>query len=147
MTVSPRFDALIRITSRLVELIDREVEILHARRPADIGPLQEEKAALVAAYEEEFEAVKTNPRDIAALEPALKAELVAVVERLNRAVAENARALDASREANDRLLKAIVDAVSESRAHAGPYSAKGTRFVGGPAKAKTPMSLTLDTTL
>lgn len=116
---------LIRAASRLIEVMNREVEMLRAMRVADIGALQPEKRQLTIEYEESVAALAAEPELLRALEPALRAELAAVAARFDAAVAENARALNVVRESHDRLLHAIVEAVAEQRSRQKAYTAKG----------------------
>lgn len=122
MTVSSHVEALIRTASRLIALIEREVDLLRSMRPGEIGPLQAEKAALATAYQEHLAALSAEPAAVAALEPALRAELSALAERLETLVGENERAVVAAQEAHTRLLKAIVEAVQESKGRNAGYA-------------------------
>ncbi len=142
----PRIDALIGVGSRLIELMEREIAILHDMRPGEVSGLQGDKTALTAAYETHLAALRDEPALLAALAPPLKDELMRVAMRLNATVAENARALDAARAANERLLKAIVDAVSADRARNAGYSRTGARTAPAPSRS-APVSLSIDTRL
>ncbi len=142
----PRIEALIAVGSRLIELMEREIAILRDMRPGDVASLQGEKDALAGAYETHLAALRDEPVLLAALAPPLKDELMRVAMRLNATVAENARALEAARTANERLLKAIVDAVAAERERATGYSQTGARLRPAAGRA-APVSLSVDTRL
>jgi hypothetical protein len=142
----PRIEALIGVGSRLIDLMEREIAILRDMRPGDVTELQDEKGSLAAAYETHLAALRDEPVLLAALAPPLKDELVRVAMRLNATVAANARALDAARTANERLLKAIVEAVTADRARNSGYSRTGATARQASGRA-APVSLSVDTRL
>jgi hypothetical protein len=135
---------LIAITGRLVELMNREIEMLRAMRPRDIEALQEEKAALARLYEQQVAALRDDPRRLTVLEPILQQELRATTDAYDSAIRRNAQALRAARDANEALLKAIVDAANALRK-------EGYSETGGKARAsrgnRPPTSLAVDRTL
>lgn len=121
----PNIESLIGVTGRLVELMRRETEQLGAMRIQELEALQAEKAALAATYEAAVQALASQPDALAALAPALKEELAEAARAFDQAAAENMRRLTAARVAHDRMLKAIVDAVTERRNARGSYAATG----------------------
>ncbi|MPY72358.1 MAG: hypothetical protein GEU92_20065 [Alphaproteobacteria bacterium] len=137
-------ETLIKVTGRLIGVMNREVELLRSMDVAEIEAIQDEKQALTVAYEECVRAVAANPAVLEALEPPLRAELSDMAARFDAALAENARALQIVRDSHDRLLKAIVDAVSESRTQRKGYAADGSLAAIGRRKAGATISLTLD---
>lgn len=147
MTRTDRMSELLTVTERLVACIEREVELLRAMRPQDLAALQREKTALADAYEGHLRAL----RAVAAAEaadaddPALCDRLLRATERFRGALAENARTLKAAEAANDRVLRAIVDAVEQRRGRPAAYTATGASpRAAGPAAAATPVSMALD---
>ena len=122
---TPDIEALIRVTSRLVDLMRRETEHLSGMRVAEVEALQREKSALAAIYETAVRALASRPGALDEVGPALKQELAAAAHAFDQAAAENLRRLAAARTAHDRLLKAIVDAVTERRSSKSLYAASG----------------------
>lgn len=122
---TPDVESLIRVASRLVELMRREAEHLSAMRLADVEALQQEKSALAANYETAVRALADRPDLLSTIAPALRDELAAAGRAFDQAAAENLRRLAAARIAHDRLVKAIVDAVTEKRTGGGAYAASG----------------------
>jgi hypothetical protein len=146
MEMHPRIETLIRVGSRLIELMEREIAMLGEMRTGDIAGIQAEKTTLVAAYEDGLTALKDDPKLIAACAPPIKDELMRIAAKLNATVAANERALSAARAANERLLKAVVDAVAADRDRASGYSRTGARAAAPNGRA-APVSLNVDTRL
>ncbi len=118
-------NGLIQIASRLVELMERETQLLRAMRPSDIVGMQDDKARLVAAYQERSRELRADPSHLAMVRPVLKQELRQALEHFEEASEANGRALAAAREANERLLRAIVDAVAGRQAQSHAYASDG----------------------
>lgn len=146
MTVqaNTRVEQLIRAAGRLIDVMNREVDMLRAMRVGEIGALQPEKRQLTIEYEDAIAALAAEPALLQAMEPALRAELAAVAQRFDAAVDENARALNAVRESHDRLLRAIVEAVSEQRSRQKAYTAKGALDNPRAGRRAPTISLTVD---
>lgn len=146
MTRRDRMSELLAVTERLVACIEREVELLRAMRPQDLAALQREKTALADAYEGHLRALRATAAEAAdADDPALRDRLLRATERFRGALTENARTLKAVEAANDRVLRAIVDAVEQRRGRPAAYTATGASpRAAGPAAAATPVSMALD---
>lgn len=137
-------EAFIHIAGRLIAIMEREIGFLRKMEIAEIAALQEEKNTLVAAYEDGIRQFAADPDTLNALQPALKAELTDLAARFDDVVLENSRALEAVRDSHERLLRTIVDAVSQNRARHAGYSETGGKPqpAGGIRAAR--LSLTLD---
>ncbi|MFT5438169.1 MAG: hypothetical protein ACI9MJ_000027 [Alphaproteobacteria bacterium] len=146
--MSPQFtdeiETLIVVTSRLIGVMNSEVEMLRAMRVGDIDSLQREKHDLTILYEERVRALAAQPQALEAIEPALRGELSELAQRFDTALSENARALLAVRESHDRLLKAIVDAVASNRARERGYTPGGGLDRPGHRGGADTLSLSLD---
>lgn len=147
MVAEDKIGALIHIASRLIDVMNREIATLRDMRIADLRPLQEEKAALTATYEEKVRDLSANSKDFAAVGLALKQEFAEIAVRLNQVLANNERALHAAQVAHDRLLKAIVEAVEEDRNQLKGYTDSGTPTGAGQKRRPASTPLTLDTSL
>ncbi|MEX0758570.1 MAG: hypothetical protein WD100_03220 [Tistlia sp.] len=123
---------LLTITSRLIEVLELEIEMLRAMKPREMQALQHDKIVLAAAYESAIRALEGDPVATQTITPAVRDELRAVTEHFHRVLAANERALRATKEATNRLLKHIVTEVEKQQRGPGTY---------GPAKiAATPAS-------
>ena len=142
--ITDQIETLIRVTSRLIGIMNSEVEMLRAMRVGDIESLQREKHDLTILYEENVRALAAQPEALEAMEPALRHELSQLAQRFDTALAENARALHAVKESHDRLLKAIVDAVADNRARERAYTPSGSLDKPRSRSNADTMSLSLD---
>ena len=144
MSKTSRIDGLIQITSRLIIVLEREVELLRKPPSDGLKALQEEKSALTAAYESQARSLAGHPELLEALQPVLRSELERVTSRFQSAVSANEAALQAARETTQRVLQAIADELDKNRREQSGYSATGygstTSYGGG----KQPISIALD---
>lgn len=145
MTGPANVEALIRVASRLVSVLEREVGYLREMKSADVATLQPEKMQLVVAYEEQVRALAAAPDTLKKIAPAIQDEFAEIAERFDSAMTENRRALSAARDAQDRFMNAIVKAAEEKRASFHAYSPTGTLSVNDKRKTGAgPLSLTLN---
>ena len=144
MSTTSRIDELIQISSRLIAVLDREVELLRATPSTGIEALQEEKSALTAAYESQARSLAGHPELLEALQPVLRAELERVTGRFQSAVAANEVALRAARETTQRVLQAIADELDKNRCDKAGYSAQGCAPSSSRRTSGPPLSITLD---
>jgi hypothetical protein len=124
---------LIDLTERLTEVMAREVALLDAMRPSEIGPLQSEKATLSAAYAGAVGRMNKNPALVDEADPGTRDILTRATAQLNQTMADNLRAIDVAKTFNERLIRALGEAVAESRPSTNAYTA-----AGGPTSTVTP---------
>ena len=136
-----RVSELVMVTSRLITLMDKEVEFLKEVRPDRLAELQEDKNKLVHAYELAMDQLGKNPTLFASVAPPVKEEVVAATRRLQQAMLRNLRALEAAREVNARLMQKIVEAASIEQSKGKGYSNTGAAPTVDPQDA---MPITMD---
>lgn len=138
-------DNLIRMTDRLSQLMEQEVELLRGRRAKDIQALQGDKESLAAVYQRIITDLQQNPAALEGLDDQRRDHLKHAAARLHGAVTGNAIALRSAIEANHQLIETIAGAIrDQSNAHA-PYMADGR--VAHSRQAKQNLSVTLNDTL
>ena len=137
-------ESLIKVASRLIDLMNREVGFLREMKVAEIEPLQEDKAALTAMYEQRIREIDAESGALEALEPALREELSDIAHKFDATLAHNLIALNGVRESHDRMMKAIVDAATEHKARQAGYGNDGTLVGGRVRPGGETLSLTLD---
>ena len=135
---------LIAITSRLIIVMTAEVALLRSSDIRKVETLQREKASLGRAYETLIRELRKHPEIMKDVAPVLRDELVAKARDFQRLLLKNEGALRAAKETNERVLKAVADAVTESRKESSPYTRPG-RNGGGPS-TEPPVSMTIDQT-
>ena len=135
-------EELIDLTERLTGVMTMETEILNGMKPAEIGSLQTEKATLSVAYSDAVSAANSTASDVATARLDLREGLARSTARLQDAMADNLRAITIARAFNERLVRALGDAVAEDRHPATTYTANGQRQFTTVHGA--PTALTLD---
>lgn len=142
MNTTTRANDLIVVASRLIALMEHEIEILRDMKIREIETLQVEKDQLANAYLEHTRTLRQDPAQMRALAPAIREELTQALGRLQDVFGRNERTLRAAREANGRLIQAVVDAIAEKQGDATTYTNAGkvNRFASCEA-GPTPLSL------
>ncbi len=141
MTKTERVHDLLATTARLIACMDKEIKLLRAMRPQEIVTLQADKMALADAYEAHFHALREARDPSDAVSDVLVAELNEATQRFQAVLGENAVALQAVKDVNERVLKAIVEAIERNRPEASGYTRGGAipaphrRAVPAPAMA------------
>lgn len=138
---------LVQVVGRLTAVLEREVAMLRAMKPAELQAVQEDKMALTAAYEARIKALKDEPAALDALAPSLRAELKAALDRLRAALGENERSLRAAKDATGRVLRAIAEELENRRPEAAGYSGKGAQSPGRAPARREPVSIAVNRTV
>ncbi len=125
MNTTTRANDMIVVASRLIALMEQEIEILRNMKIREIETLQVEKDQLANAYLEHSRTLRQEPAQMRALAPAIREELTQALGRLQDVFGRNERALRAAREANGRLIQAVVDAIAEKQGNATTYTNAG----------------------
>lgn len=135
MSKSSRMADLLAITSRLIACMEREVELLRTLQPQELRRLQEDKTALADAYRAFVLALKEPDVAADSVTDVLRDELAEATERFQASLADNLRALRAMRDVNERVMRAVVQALEEPRAQITGYNQRGALKRGrrGPA--------------
>ena len=144
MSTDSHINDLIQVSSRLIAVLEREVELLRAAKPSEIEKLHEEKSRLTAAYESQARTLASQPELLKALQPVLRSELERVTDRFQSAVTANEAALRAARDTTQRVLQAIADEISKSRPDNVGYSAQGYAASSSQKTSGQPLSIALD---
>lgn len=125
MNKETRMSELLAITSQLIGCMERELEMLRSLKPTELKQLQMDKVALADAYQAFTLALREPGEDIATVNQALREELTEATERFQGAVQDNLRALKAMRDVNERVMRAVVQALEEKRASVTGYNNRG----------------------
>ena len=138
---------LIRMTDRLSQLMEQEVELLRDRRANDIQAMQSDKESLAAVYQWVITDLQQNPTALAGLDDQRRDRLKHAAARLQGAATGNAIALRSAIEANHQLIETIAGAIrDQGNAHA-PYTANGRVAHGNGVQNKRHQPVTLNDTL
>lgn len=127
---------LLHTTSRLIGVLEREIDMLREMQPSAMQALQEEKIVLAAAYESQLKRLAANPEVTDAMAPEMRADVRQVTARFQEALTENERALRAAKHATDSLLQAIVEGVDKQQPEVS-YAANGQHRTAGANAARS----------
>ncbi len=125
MTQSSRMADLLAITSRLIACMEREIELLRSMQPQELRQLQEDKTALADAYRAFVLALKEPDEAAESVNDVLREELAEATERFQASLSDNLRALRAMRDVNERVMRAVVQALEEPRVQVTGYNQRG----------------------
>lgn len=134
---------MLQTTSRLIGVLEREIEMLRAMKTSEVLNLQEEKIVLTAAYEVQAKALQETPAALEAIGPVLRDELRAAVATFRRTLSENEKALRTAKQAADRVLQAIAEEIQNKTQGPASYSARNGPH-GRPRATSEPVSLSLN---
>jgi flagellar biosynthesis/type III secretory pathway chaperone len=132
---------LLSVTSRLIGVLEREIEMLRGMKPREMQSIQHDKIVLAAAYEAAVRDLNADEAAVASITPAVRAELAEATERFQSALQANERALRAAKDATDRLLKHIVSEAERQRGQASAYGARAGKAVAVPAGSALSLSV------
>lgn len=125
MDKTTRMTELLAITSQLIGCMERELELMRSLKPTELKQLQMDKVALADAYQAFTMALKEPGEDLSSVNAALRDELTEATERFQTSVQDNLRALKAMRDVNERVMRAVVQALDEKRAAVTGYNSRG----------------------
>lgn len=143
------FEALIQTASRLTALLERENEFLEICDVKGIATLHDEKQALTRAYAMHVHELKKEPVKLGVVTQVVRDEVKKIMLRFDEVCAVNERRLKAVREANDRVMKIIVDAANQQMPRANGYSRTGAmaKPYGSSGRVPVPPPVAINRTL
>ena len=138
---------LLKVLSRLIDVLREETRLLREMDPRAMQALQQEKIVLIGAYESMLKRLTENPGELDDPDGSLRRRIMNASTDFQNTLTENARALYAVKEANERLFKAVIQAVEDSREQPSGYSAAGALTRNGPAARPGSLSVAVDARL
>ncbi|MCG8360932.1 MAG: flagellar protein FlgN [Kiloniellales bacterium] len=138
---------LLKVLSRLIDVLREETRLLREMDPRAMQALQQEKIVLIGAYESMLKRLTENPGELDDPDGSLRRRIMNASTDFQNTLTENARALYAVKEANERLFKAVIQAVEDSREQPSGYSAAGALTRGGAAALPGSLSVAVDARL
>ncbi|MBL8697262.1 MAG: hypothetical protein JNK67_02750 [Alphaproteobacteria bacterium] len=127
----PRIRDLIEVAGKLIVVLREETAALRSFALTRVAEITSEKTKLVESYVAIAQRFKKDPETLDAITDAVRAELTETLHAFDAAARENESAIVAAREANERVLRAIVDAVEAQRPKAQGYGRTGMAVAGG----------------
>lgn len=132
MDADKRMADLVSVTGRLIDVLERENELLRERRHNELHLLLDEKETIGRVYQARIMGLQENPEQLKACSDTDRAALKELAIEVDGLVAENARMLQAAMLASKRVVDMVAEAIRDTSNRAGTYSKKGA--------TKTPVS-------
>lgn len=132
MDANKRMADLVSVTTRLIDLLERENEILRERRHNDLHLLLDEKETIGRVYQARIMGLQENPEQLKECAEPDRAALKDLANKVDGLIAENALMLEAAILASRRVVDMVAEAIRDTSNRAGTYSRKGA--------TKTPVS-------
>ncbi len=146
MDARKRMDDLMAITTRLIDVLEREQEILMERRHIDLNGLLDEKETIARVYQARVMGLQEHPDQFDGVAPEERDELRALAQKADNLIRENARMLEAAMYASKRVVDLVAEAVTDASNPTGAYSQRGSAAVASPRSARN-SAISLDQTL
>ncbi len=115
-----RASILLGLIRELIAVLERENALLRRLDVDGLAELQEEKCALVDAYEAELDHLRRSPELVAALDPAQREALMAAIRELRRVMRINLNALAAAKDVAERAASHIATSLARTAATTRP---------------------------
>jgi hypothetical protein len=125
-TPEERVRALIDLTEALSVLVTRENDILAARRPRELMPLQAEKARLASAYAQSIRDIASDRVVTAQASAPLIEKLRELTKTFEECAIRQQALLDGAAKAGEGLVRAVA---AEAARTAGPARAAGAKAI------------------
>jgi hypothetical protein len=145
MDTTKRMADLVSVTTRLINVLERENEILLERRHSELSLILDEKETIARVYQARIMGLEETPKLLDGASDEEKATLFELAKKADRLMNENARMLEVAIVVSRRVVDLVAEAVAEAAPKSGAYSAKG-RTAAAPVKGGN-MSLSLNETL
>lgn len=127
----PRIRDLIEVAGKLIVVLREETIALRSFALARVTEITSEKTRLVETYVAIAQGFRKDPETLDAITGAVRAELTETLQAFDSAARENEAAIVTAREANERVLRAIVEAADAQRPKAQGYGRAGVAVAGG----------------
>ena len=144
MDSATRLRDLIVVAGRLITLVTEETRQLESYRTDQIGALQDEKGRLTRLYAGLVRDLRRDPDLLTAADKAVRDELSDVLQRFEAAAEANAAALEMARAANERVMRAIIEAASAQQNAVTGYSRSGGAATPSRAQTTRPLSISVN---
>lgn len=145
MDVAKRMADLVNVTTRLIDVLERENEILRERRHGELNLILDEKETIARVYQARIMGLEENPDVLDNASDEDREHLRELAHRVDSLMAQNARMLEVAMTVSKRIVDLVAEAVKKAQPSSGAYSAKGNT-VGATQKGGS-MSLSLNETL
>ncbi len=145
MDVAKRMTDLVNVTTRLIDVLERENELLRDRRYNELNLILDEKETIARVYQARIMGLEENPDVLDDASDEDREQLRELAHKVDTLMAQNARMLEVAMVVSKRIVDLVAEAVKEAQPSSGTYSKKGSTV--GAAQKGGSMSLSLNETL
>ncbi len=145
MDAEKRMADLINVTKRLINVLERENEMLRERKHSELTMILDEKETIARVYQARVMGLEENPEMLAGVPDEDREMLRELAQKIDTLMAENGRMLKVAITVSKRVVDLVAEAVAEASQKSGVYSGKGST-VSAPNQGGS-MSLSLNKTL
>jgi len=145
MEVAKRMADLVNVTTRLIDVLERENELLRDRRYNELNLILDEKETIARVYQARIMGLEENPEVLNGADEDARDHLRELARKVDTLMSQNARMLEVAMTVSKRIVDLVAEAVKEAAPRTGAYSAKGST-AAAPVKGGN-MSLSLNETL
>ena len=145
MDVAKRMTDLVNVTTRLIDVLERENELLRERRYNELNLILDEKETIARVYQARIMGLEENPDVLNDTTEEDRENLRELARKVDTLMAQNARMLEVAMVVSKRIVDLVAEAVKEAQPSSGAYSKKGSTV--GAAQKGGSMSLSLNETL
>ena len=147
MDPEKRMTDLLNVTARLIDVLEREQEILKDRRHSDLALLVDEKETIGRVYQARVMGLQQDPDQLNGASDKARSQLKDMAFRVDRLMYENAHMLEAAMKVSQRVVELVAEALKDNQNPAGTYSDKGNTDVQKAALSARHSTISLDQTL
>jgi hypothetical protein len=139
-TPTERAEQLLILTERLTGLIEKEVDLFNERRQGETLSFTEERATLATIYAQEMNLIRKDKSLLEGITRELKEKLKVATIKFQAALSAHNFVLDRMRTISEKIVKAVSDEVTRSRAPTLGYG-KSARLNVTSVGAAMPLAL------
>lgn len=147
MDADKRMADLINVTKRLINVLEREHELLSERRHSELSVLLDEKETIGRVYQARVMGLQENPEQFEGVADDARAELKELALKVDDLIRRNARMLEAAMFASKRIVDLVAEALRDTANAAGTYSKGGSTQLPQNKQNARGSAISLDQTL
>ena len=147
MDADKRMADLINVTKRLIDVLEREHELLSDRRHSELSVLLDEKETIGRVYQARVMGLQENPEQLKGADETARSELKELAVQVDDLMRRNARMLEAAMFASKRIVDLVAEALRDTANAAGTYSKGGSTQMPQNKQAANGGAISLDQTL
>lgn len=139
MDADKRMADLINITTRLIDVLERENVLLLDHRHGELNTLIDEKETISRVYQARIMGLQENPNQLDGGQEETRVELKKLALKVDHLISQNSKMLGSAMITSKRIVDLVADALRESTTETSTYSDAGVKRFQ-PSKRKDRMT-------